>query len=69
MLRTSQAIDRGLRRPRTQHRLQKTSRQLFLLSSNYNKREYTYYDWYSASIGELYDMKAKSKEWLTGLLR
>jgi hypothetical protein len=30
-----------LRRPRTQHHLQQTSHQLFLLSSNYNKREYT----------------------------
>jgi hypothetical protein len=34
----SQAIYRGLHTPRTQHHLQKTSHQLFLLSSNYNKR-------------------------------
>jgi hypothetical protein len=32
-LQTSQAIDQGLRRPRTQHHLQQTSHQLSLLSS------------------------------------
>jgi hypothetical protein len=49
-LQTSQAIDRKLRRHRTQHHLQQTSHQIFFLSSNYNKREYTY-DWNSASVG------------------
>jgi hypothetical protein len=46
---TSQAIDQGLRTPRTQQHFQKTSQQLSLLNSDFSKCEYTY-GWYSASI-------------------